>query len=110
MPWAASVPTSKPDRPLENLSGNEIIRTIRHRGRPGVRQGSVMNPMKIVGIVLIVAGAAALAYGGFSYTKETHNAEIGPLKVSVKEKEQVDVPASVRNGATGLGVVLVLIP
>ena len=51
-----------------------------------------MNPMKIVGIVLIVVGAAALAYGGFSYTKETHNAEIGPLKFSVKEKEQVNVP------------------
>ena len=46
-----------------------------------------MSPMKIVGIVLIVAGAVALAYGGFSYTKETHNAEIGPLKLSVKEKK-----------------------
>ena len=51
-----------------------------------------MAPMKIVGIVLIVAGIAALAYGGFSYTKETHKAEIGPLKLSVQEKEQVNVP------------------
>ena len=51
-----------------------------------------MAPMKILGIVLVVAGIAALAYGGFSYTKETHKAEIGPLKLSVKEKEQVNVP------------------
>ena len=51
-----------------------------------------MAPMKIVGIVLVAAGIAALAYGGFSYTKETHKAEIGPLKLSVKEKEQVNVP------------------
>ena len=51
-----------------------------------------MAPMKIVGIVLVVAGIAALAYGGFSYTKETHRAEIGPLKLAVQEKEQVNVP------------------
>jgi multidrug transporter EmrE-like cation transporter len=51
-----------------------------------------MTPVKIVGIVLIVAGVLALVYGGFSYTKETHKAEIGPLKLSVAEKEQVNVP------------------
>jgi multidrug transporter EmrE-like cation transporter len=51
-----------------------------------------MGPMRIVGIALIVAGALALAYGGFSYTKETHKAEIGPLKLSVAEKERVNVP------------------
>ena len=47
-----------------------------------------MAPIKIVGIILIVAGAAALAYGGFSYTKETHKADIGPLHVSVAEKDR----------------------
>lgn len=51
-----------------------------------------MAPMKIAAIALIVAGALALAYGGFSFTKETHKAEIGPLKLSVKEQEQVNVP------------------
>ena len=40
-----------------------------------------MGPLRILGIVLIVAGALALAYGGFTYTKETHKAEIGPLKL-----------------------------
>ena len=69
-----------------------------------------MSPMKIVGIVLIVAGAVALAYGGFSYTKETHNAEIGPLKLSVKEKEQVNVPQWLGIGAIVVGVVLLVLP
>jgi drug/metabolite transporter (DMT)-like permease len=66
--------------------------------------------MKIVGIVLIVAGAVALAYGGFSYTKETHNAEIGPIKLSVKEKEQVNVPQWAGIGAIVLGVVFLVLP
>jgi drug/metabolite transporter (DMT)-like permease len=66
--------------------------------------------MKIVGIVLIVAGVGALAYGGFSYTKETHKAEIGPLKFSVQEKEQVNVPQWAGIGAIVVGVVLLVLP
>ena len=69
-----------------------------------------MNAMKIVGIVLIVAGVGALAYGGFSYTKETHKAEIGPLKLSVQEKEQVNVPQWAGIGAIVVGVVLLVLP
>ena len=68
-----------------------------------------MTPVKIVGIVLIVAGAAALAYGGFSFTKETHKAEIGPLKFSVQEKERVNVPQWAGIGAIVAGVVLILV-
>ena len=68
-----------------------------------------MSPAKIVGIVLIVLGVAALAYGGFSYTKETHKAEIGPLKLSVAEKEQVNVPQWAGLGAIAAGVVLLLV-
>ena len=68
-----------------------------------------MAPVKIVGIVLIVAGVLALAYGGFSFTKETHKAEIGPLKLSVKEKEQVNVPQWAGIGSIVLGVVLVVV-
>jgi drug/metabolite transporter (DMT)-like permease len=68
-----------------------------------------MTPLKIVGIVLIVAGAAALAYGGFSYTKETHKAEIGPLKFSVQEKERVNVPQWAGLGAIVAGVVLLVV-
>ena len=57
--------------------------------------------MKIVGVVLLVAGILALAYRGFSYTKETHEAKLGPIQLELKEKERVDVP-------TWGGVVLVV--
>lgn len=67
-----------------------------------------MAPLKVAGIVLIVAGAAALAYGGFSYTKETHKAEIGPLKFSVQERERVNVPQWTGLAAIAAGVVLVV--
>lgn len=67
-----------------------------------------MTPLRIVGIVLIVAGALALAYGGFSFTKETHKAEIGPLKLSVAEKENVNVPQWAGLAAIVGGVVLLV--
>ena len=51
-----------------------------------------MNTSKIIGIVLIVAGALGLGYGSFTFTKDTHTAAIGPLTLSVKEKETVNVP------------------
>ena len=69
-----------------------------------------MTPIKIVGIVLIIAGAVALAYGGFSYTKETHQAEIGPLHLTVQEKDQVNIPQWAGIGAIVLGVVLLVLP
>lgn len=67
-----------------------------------------MGPLRIAGIVLIVAGALALAYGGFSYTKETHSASIGPIKLSVKEKEQVNVPVWAGLAAIAAGIVLLV--
>lgn len=69
-----------------------------------------MTSVRIVGVVLIVAGALALAYGGFDYTKETHKAEIGPLKLSVEEKDRVNVPQWAGLGAIALGLVLVILP
>ncbi|HUP30180.1 MAG TPA: hypothetical protein VM122_08420 [Usitatibacter sp.] len=68
-----------------------------------------MSPIKIAGIVLIIAGALALTYGGFSFTKETHRAEIGPLKLSVKEKENVNIPSWAGLGAVLAGVVLLVV-
>jgi multidrug transporter EmrE-like cation transporter len=67
-----------------------------------------MNPLRIVGIVLIVAGGLALAYGGFSYTKETHKAEIGPLKLTVQENDRVNVPQWAGLGSILVGVVLLV--
>ncbi|HKQ24006.1 MAG TPA: hypothetical protein VJT81_06140 [Burkholderiales bacterium] len=62
-----------------------------------------MNAIKMVAIVLIVAGALGLAYGSFTYTKETHEANLGPLKLSVKDKETVNVPVWVGVGAIMIG-------
>ena len=62
-----------------------------------------MNAMKILGIVLIVGGILALVYGGFSYTKETHEAKIGPITLSVTDKERVNVPMWVGIGAVVIG-------
>ena len=68
-----------------------------------------MTPVKIIGIVLIVAGAIALAYGGFSFTKETHKAEVGPLSLSVKEKENVNVPQWAGIAAIVAGAVMLVV-
>ena len=51
-----------------------------------------MNTIKIVAILLIVGGALGLAYGSFSYTKDTSAVKIGPLELSVKEKETINIP------------------
>ena len=69
-----------------------------------------MSAVKIVGIVLITAGILGLVYGGFSYTKETHEAKIGPLELSVKDKETVNVPVWAGVGAIVAGGVLLLVP
>lgn len=62
-----------------------------------------MDGQKIAAIVLIVAGTLGLAYGGFSFTRDTHDMEIGPLQISVDEKEYVDVPMWAGIGAIALG-------
>lgn len=67
-----------------------------------------MNAVKMVGIVLIIAGVLGLAYGSFSYTKETHEAKLGPLQLSVKEKEIVNVPVWAGVGAIVIGGALLL--
>ena len=68
-----------------------------------------MNPTKIIGIILIVLGVAGLAMGGFSYTKDTHEAKIGPVELAVKEKETVNVPQWAGIGAIVCGGALLLV-
>ncbi len=68
-----------------------------------------MNSMKIAAIALIVAGALALAYGGFSYTKDTHDADLGPIHMSVHEKGHVNIPIWAGVGAIVLGGVLLVV-
>jgi len=64
--------------------------------------------MRTIAIVILAAGILALAYGGFSYTKETHDANIGPLKISVSEKQRVNVPlwAGVALAVVGAGLLV----
>ena len=68
-----------------------------------------MDTAKIVGIFLLVAGALGLVYGSFSYTKETHQAKIGPLELSVKEKETINVPVWAGAGAVVAGLALLVL-
>jgi uncharacterized membrane protein YphA (DoxX/SURF4 family) len=68
-----------------------------------------MNPSKLIGVILIVAGVLALLYGGFSFTKETHQAKLGPLEFSVKEKQTVNFPAWAGVAAIVVGGALVLL-
>ena len=65
-----------------------------------------MNAIKIAAIALIAAGILGLAYGGFSYTKETHTGKIGPIELSVKERETVNIPLWMGVGAIVVGGVL----
>jgi TRAP-type C4-dicarboxylate transport system permease small subunit len=69
-----------------------------------------MGSLKIVGIALIAAGILGLAYGGFSYTRETHEAKIGSLELSMKDKETVNVPVWAGVGAIVVGGILLLVP
>ena len=67
-----------------------------------------MDAIKMVAIVLIVAGALGLAYGSFTFTKETHETNLGPIKLSVKDKETVNVPVWAGVGAIVVGGALLL--
>jgi uncharacterized membrane protein YdcZ (DUF606 family) len=51
-----------------------------------------MNAVRLIAIALLVAGALGLAYGGFSYTKDTTAVKLGSLELSVKEKKEVNIP------------------
>ena len=67
-----------------------------------------MNASKLVGIILVVFGVLGAAYGGFSYTKATHTADIGPLHLQVVEKEQVNIPLWLGLVAAAAGLVLLV--
>jgi len=65
-----------------------------------------MNAIKVLAIALIVVGGLALAYGGFTYTKDTHQAKLGPIELSVKETQTVSIPIWAGVGALVAGAVL----
>ena len=67
-----------------------------------------MSVAKIIGVLLIAAGAMGLLYGGFSYTKESHTAKLGPLAITVQDRETVMIPVVASLGSIVLGVFLIL--
>ena len=68
-----------------------------------------MNAIKMAAMVLIAAGILGLVYGSFSYTKDTHEAKLGPIELSVKEKETVNIPVWAGVGAIVIGGALLLV-
>jgi len=68
-----------------------------------------MSPIKILAMVLIVAGILGLVYGGFTYTKETHDLKLGSLELSVKDKETFNIPVWVGAGAIVAGALLLFV-
>jgi TRAP-type C4-dicarboxylate transport system permease small subunit len=68
-----------------------------------------MNTIKIAAIVLILVGVLGLAYGGFTYTRETHQAKMGPLELSVQDRQTVNVPIWAGVGAIVIGGALLLV-
>lgn len=66
-----------------------------------------MNPMRWIGVVLLVVGVLGLALGSFSFTKKTHEAQIGPIELSLKEQKTVNVPVWAGAGAVAVGLVLI---
>lgn len=69
-----------------------------------------MSILKIVGIVLLAAGVLCLVYKGFNYTKETHNAKVGPIEFKVKEQDRVTIPTWAGVLMVVGGAVLLLVP
>lgn len=64
--------------------------------------------VKIVGIILIVAGVLGLVYGGFTYTSATHDADLGPIEFTVTEQDRVNVPIWAGVGSIAIGAALLL--
>lgn len=69
-----------------------------------------MNLVRIAAIVLIVAGALGLAYGGFTYTKDTQNAQLGPLELTIADHERVNIPAWAGMATIVAGALLLFVP
>lgn len=67
-----------------------------------------MNNLKIIAVILIIAGILGLVYGSFTYTKETHEAKLGPVEMSVKDRHTVNIPEWAGVGSIVAGAALLL--
>jgi uncharacterized membrane protein YidH (DUF202 family) len=94
-------PNGVKDVDIELLAGTR-------QARRGL-EGNTMSALKIVAVLLIVGGIIGLVYGGITYTKTTHDTKIGPIEVSVTDKETVNVPVWAGVGAIVVGGALLLL-
>ncbi len=69
-----------------------------------------MSSIKMVAVVLVVVGILAVAYGSFSYTKDTHGFRLGSLEMSVKERQRVNIPLWVGVAVIVAGAALLVVP
>ena len=65
-----------------------------------------MHAVKIAGVILILAGLAGFFTGGFSFTRDKTAAKIGPIELTVKEQESVNIPVWLSLGAMALGAIV----
>ena len=65
--------------------------------------------MRLAGIVLVVVGVLALAYGGFSYTRREKIVDIGPIEATAETRERVPLPPIVGGAALIGGIVLLVV-
>jgi hypothetical protein len=74
------------------------------------RRSITLNAIRVVAAVLIIGGILALLYGGFTYTRATHDVALGPIEFSVQEKERVNIPLWAGIGLITAGGVLLFVP
>lgn len=67
-----------------------------------------MNPVKMIGIVLLIAGLLGVVYGGFTYTRDTSSVDVGPVEFTIKDRETVNIPMWAGVGAMVVGGVLLV--
>lgn len=68
-----------------------------------------MNGSKLLALLLIIAGVVGLALGSITFTKETHDAKIGPMEISIKDKETVNIPVWAGAAAIIAGVLILVV-
>jgi len=104
-------PTDPTDRPTSTSPALHFSRASDDRRRgcvTTIRKVGNMNAVKMIAMALILGGALALMYGGFSYTRETQQVKLGPIELSVKEKQTVNIPVWAGVGAMLIGGALFL--
>lgn len=68
-----------------------------------------MNGVRVIGLIILALGVLSLIYGGFTYTEETHDADLGPVELEIKDKETVNIPVWAGVGAVVLGGAMALL-